>query len=252
MLKISAQEFLLEIEIDKEPDVYKEYLEDYFKDLSLSKKFFTDVSNYLAYEIGQPTHCYDFKSIKGSITLESCENTELFKPLTEDNEIELNSNTLVFKDNNGVINLAGIMGSKDTACKKSSKKILIECAYFKPNAIIGDATKYNLNSDASHKFERGVDPNCHDFALRRFIKIVEEHAKILKLERYTLNKPTIKKEIPIDLKLINNILGTDVDYTFFKNSLEKLGFDFKERFRYPHIDMIYFQIMILLKKLQDS
>ena len=69
----------------------------------MSKGIFTDVSNYLAYEIGQPTHCYDFKSIKGSITLESCENTELFKPL-EDNEIELNSNTLVFKDNNGVIN----------------------------------------------------------------------------------------------------------------------------------------------------
>ena len=56
-----------------------------------------------------------------------------------------------------IISLAGIMGGESTACTKETKKVLVECAYFNPEAIIGKTIKYNLKSDAAHKFERGVD-----------------------------------------------------------------------------------------------
>ena len=56
-------------------------------------------------------------------------------------------------------------------------KVLVECASFNPDMIIGKSIKYDLNSEAAYKFERGTDPNIHDLALRRFIKIVQDHAK---------------------------------------------------------------------------
>ena len=73
-------------------------------------------------------------------------------------------------------------------------KVLVEFAHFNPEDIIGRALKYNLKSDAAHKFERFVDPNIHDLALRRFIKIVQDHANLneVKLYKYTDNKSNRK------------------------------------------------------------
>ena len=88
-------------------------------------------------------------------------------------------------DKNGIINLAGIMGSKQTSCSSNTLSVLVECAYFKPESIIGKAVKYNLFSDASHKFERGVDPLCHDEVLRRFIQIVGDHVEISNIGIYS-------------------------------------------------------------------
>ena len=59
---------------------------------------------------------------------------------------------------NNIINFAGVVGSKDSACSDTTKHVLIECAYFNPEAIIGKSLKYDIKSDAAHKFERGVDP----------------------------------------------------------------------------------------------
>ena len=70
------------------------------------------------------------------------------------------------------------MGGKSTACSEQTKTVLVECAYFKPEAIIGKSIKYDINSEASHKFERGVDQNCQERVLRRFIQIVNEHANV--------------------------------------------------------------------------
>ena len=59
------------------------------------------------------------------------------------------------------------MGGESTKCTKSSVKVLVECAYFNPDMIIGKSIKYDLNSDAAYKFERGTDPNIHDFATKK-------------------------------------------------------------------------------------
>ena len=75
------------------------------------------------------------------------------------------------------------MGDKSTSCSKDTNNALIECAYFNPESIIGKALKYDLHSDASYKFERGVNPEFLNIAIRRFIKIVSEHVNISKIKR---------------------------------------------------------------------
>ena len=69
-----------------------------------------------------------------------------------------------------------------TACSALTKKVLVECAYFNSEAVIGKSVKYNLNSDAAHKFERGVDINAQEKTLRRFIKVVQDHVDIQKVK----------------------------------------------------------------------
>jgi len=131
--------------------------------------------------------------------------------------------------------LAGVMGGKSTACSKDTKKVLIECAYFNPESIIGKSIQYNLHSDAAHKFERGVDINSHEMVLRRFIKIVEQHAKIKSCKIATSfdSKVISNKELPINLDKVNAILGTTISSDVFKNILEKLGFNITSKIEVP-------------------
>ena len=167
----------LKIEIDKVPSQYEEQIEKYFTDLDIKNNFFTDISNYISYETGQPTHCYDANKIGDSLKLDFLkQETEIETVI--DKKIKLNKSDLVFFNNNDeVINLAGVMGEK-THHVHTKTSVLVECAFFDPEAIMGKALKYKLNSEAAHKFERYADPLCHDYVLRRFIKIVERHAKI--------------------------------------------------------------------------
>ena len=91
-----------------------------------------------------------------------------------------------------VINLAGVIGGASTACDNQTQSVLIECAYFDPESIIGKSLKYDINSDAAYKFERGADINCHEEILRRFIHIVEKHANIINVEIFTKDYSDIK------------------------------------------------------------
>ena len=223
----------LNIEIKKEISEYKDYLEDYFGNLKINKNnFFTDVSNYVAYELGQPTHCYEFSSIGSDITLEESNINSKFMTLLEE-DVYLTSPDLVFSSEGEVINLSGIIGGKKTACSKETSDVLVECAYFKPEAIIGKAIKYNQHSDASHKFERGTDPLCHEKILRRFIKIVSEHAEIIKLELYSNNNDFKEVELRLDSNKVNNILGTNIPIKVYKDILLSLGFIVDKSIKVP-------------------
>ena len=224
----------LKIEIEGEISKYEDYLENYFDDLKIKKNnFFTDVSNYIAYELGQPTHSYDFSKIGCDITLQENNSESEFTTLL-DSTINLKGSDLVFSSEKNIINLSGIMGGLETACTKDTKEALIECAYFKPESIIGKSVKYNLHSDASHKFERGTDPRCHEKVLRRFIQIVKDHSQIIKLGIYTYSGPKYEEiELNFDLKKINTILGLCVSKNDYKNSLTKLGFDVGNTIKIP-------------------
>lgn len=218
----------IRIKVQNVHSEYKEYLNSYFEDLNIKKNnFFTDISNYIAYEQGQPVHSYDFNLINGPIILRNCQNeNEKFLTLTN-TEIELHKNDLVFYDSKGPINLAGVMGGMRTSCSKDTNDALIECAYFKPEFIIGKSVKYDLHSDASHKFERSVDPLCQEKTLRRFIQIVQDHAEIFQVEIFSEPNTKYKKtEINYDLDLINKILGTKVEEQEFVNILSSLDFKF--------------------------
>ena len=216
----------LSINIDEIPSKYEDYLESYFTTFQINKNnFFTDISNYLAYEMGQPTHCYDINKLDSGIEFVSENLNENFETVI-DKKIALSGNNCVFKSNNEVVNLAGVMGGKSTACNKSTKKVLIECAYFNPESIIGKALKYNLHSDASYKFERGVDPSYQEQILRRFIQIVSDHTNIESIKHSSF----VSKELPVktlkfDVKEIETIIGTNIDEELYKNSIIKLGFN---------------------------
>lgn len=225
----------LEMEILDTPKEYRPYIESYFKVLGNNKvNFFTDISNYLAYELGQPTHCYDRSKISNSLKFENRLCNESFKTVTG-NTIELRGGNCVFVDNEKLINLAGVMGGESTSCTASTKKVLVECAYFNPESIIGKSVKYNLNSDAAHRFERGVDPNAHEYALRRFIKIVQDHTEILsmRIKCFPTNLAPKQRKIEIDLKKINSILGTDINFSEYKDYLEKIGFNINDAIMVP-------------------
>jgi phenylalanyl-tRNA synthetase beta chain len=216
----------LKIEIEGEIAAYRGKLKEYFKDLSINKNnFFTDISNYISYEMGQPTHCYDAKKISNLFSLEIIEEDKKFHTLLEE-EVVIKGRNLVFLEDGKVINLAGVMGGKNTSCSTNTKSVIVECAHFNPEEIIGKSVKYNIKSDAAYKFERGVDPLCHEEVLRRFIKIVSDHVNIKNVEIYKDTfvdfSPT---KIPFDEKKISNILGISKDKKVFEEYLLKLGFD---------------------------
>lgn len=224
----------LNIEIEDEVQDYKDYLEDYFIDLKLNKNnFFTDVSNYIAYEMGQPTHCYDSNLLGADITLTKGIKEDHFKTLLG-NEINIDETDLVFISNKKVINLAGIIGSLDTSCSKNSKNVIVECAYFAPESIMGKSVKYNLQSDASHKFERGVDPKSQEKVLRRFISIVNDHAKIKKLSIHSSAYGEFEElKLDINIDEINKILGIEESLENYKESLSRLDFRFGNKIVIP-------------------
>lgn len=216
----------LKINIQGEISAYKGIFQDYFDDLDVNKNnFFTDISNYISYETGQPTHCYDAEKVTSLISLETTVEEYEFKTLL-DKTVKLEDENLVFVQNDEVINLAGVMGGRSTACSKDTKSVIVECAYFNPENVIGQSIKYDIKSDAAHKFERGVDPLCHEKVLRRFLKIVDEHATIKNIEIFKRDYISHNStEIPFSIERINNILGLSYNSEELQDYCTKLGFN---------------------------
>ncbi|MEC8218035.1 MAG: phenylalanine--tRNA ligase subunit beta [Pseudomonadota bacterium] len=216
----------LKVEIDEIPDKYNYELQSYFDYLNVKKiNFFTDISNYVSYETGQPTHCYNLEKVGDKIKLDFLKDSCKFETLVG-KTINLDNKDLVFcNKHNQVINLAGVMGGKDSACEKSTKSAIIECAYFSPETILGKTIKHNINSEAAYKFERNTDPSSHEYVLRRFIKLIEEHTKINNIEIFSeINSRPKSIAIPYNPKKINAILGTSISNEKIKNYLQSLGF----------------------------
>lgn len=224
----------LEIEIEESKVEYKPYLENYFNTLGGNKtNLFADISNYVSYELGQPMHCFDRETIKQKLIFENkqCRNT--FKTLLN-SEVVLKDFNCVFSVGEEIISLAGIMGGASTACSLETKKVLVECAYFNPESIIGKSIKYNIVSEAAHKFERGVDIESQEMALRRFAKIVQDHAKIKSIKLRSFSEGSRQKlTIPIDVDKINRILGTNLENTEYLKHLKDLGFEISNEITVP-------------------
>ena len=224
----------LEIEIESSLNTYKPYLENYFSIFGCNKtNFFTDISNYISYELGQPTHCFDSNTINHQLIFENRNADESFKTLLG-SDIKLKGKNCIFSVNNEIISLAGVMGGMSTGCSTKTKKVLVECAFFKPEAIIGKSVKYNLSSDAAHKFERGVDIQVQEKVLRRFIEIVRDHAVIKNIKIQSFEDMQFQRHsIPINVKKINKILGIDIDKKEYLEYLSKLGFRIEDEIVVP-------------------
>ena len=224
----------LEIEIEDSTVGYRPYLENYFNTIGGNKaNLFTDISNYISYELGQPTHCFDREVIKNKLIFENRQCNVIFKTLLG-SEVSLKDRDCVFSSNNEIISLAGVMGGASTACSFNTKKVLVECAYFNPESIIGKSIKYNLVSDAAHKFERGVDIASQEMVLRRFAKVVQDHAKIKSIRFKSFTEAHIQDlNIPIDVNKINKILGTSLKNDEYLRYLKGLGFHISDEIKVP-------------------
>ncbi|MGA7985204.1 MAG: phenylalanine--tRNA ligase subunit beta [Burkholderiales bacterium] len=115
-----------------------------------------DVTNYVMLELGRPLHVYDLDKLNGVIDVRFGRKGEKVLLLNEQ-EVEVDDTVLCITDGSGVIGLAGIMGGDSTKAESGTKNIYLESAFFAPAAIAGRARRFGFASDASHRFERGVD-----------------------------------------------------------------------------------------------
>ncbi len=125
-----------------------------------------DITNLVMLELGQPLHAYDLDKLDGGIVVRRAHSGEPLQLLTGD-DVRLDDECLVIAHNSGAIGLAGIMGGSGTAVSASTTNVLLESAYFAPSAIVGRARRLGLQTDASTRFERGVDPTGQRRALER-------------------------------------------------------------------------------------
>ncbi|SKA59143.1 phenylalanine--tRNA ligase subunit beta [Enterovibrio nigricans] len=166
-----------------------------------------DITNYVMLEQGQPMHAFDLAKIEGGIVARMAKQGEKLV-LLDGNEAELNENTLVIADHNKALAIAGIFGGQDSGVSiESTTDVLLEAAFFAPDAVRGRARSYGLHTDSSHRFERGVDSSLQVQAMDRATQLLlaicggeageivgqesEEHlpkAKTITLRRIKLDK----------------------------------------------------------------
>ena len=134
-----------------------------------------DVTNFVMMELGQPMHAYDLAKLDKGITVRMAKASE---PITllDDKEHELDGEFLVIADESGAVGVAGVMGGRRTAISDATTDVLLESAHFSPNAIAGRARRLGLFTDASQRFERGVDPNLAALAIERATALLLEAA----------------------------------------------------------------------------
>ena len=170
-----------------------------------------DYTNYVLHDIGQPLHAFDRDKLFGTISVRLAKEGE--EILTLDNQQrKLDSSSLIITDDDKPIALAGVMGGLETEVTDETTNLLIESAYFDKVSIMNTSRKLNLISDASIRFERGIDRNIQNKGLERFVKLFEDDQEILyssiqedrtsiyQSENISLNKEDIKKLLGQDLK----------------------------------------------------
>ncbi|WP_241086471.1 phenylalanine--tRNA ligase subunit beta [Candidatus Vondammii sp. HM_W22] len=130
-----------------------------------------DVTNYVMLELGQPMHGFDLRQLDSEICVRMAVANEKLT-LLDGQEIELRSDTLVITDASKVVGMAGIMGGEHSGVADDTTDILLECAFFAPMAITGKSRSYGLHTDASHRYERGVDPQLQVKAIERATQLL--------------------------------------------------------------------------------
>ena len=186
-----------------------------------------DISNYVMLELGQPLHFYDADKLGNKLVVRMAEEGE--KLTTLDNiERTLTSDDIVIADSTHGVGLAGVMGGLETEVEENTKNIIIESAIF-DSVKVRKTSKKILRSEASNRFEKGLDPERTTMAIERACKLLEEYAGgtvVTGTVEYdkTNNK---EKEIEITFKNINDVLGTVIPNEEILNVFRKLGFSYK-------------------------
>ncbi len=185
-----------------------------------------DFSNYVMLEMGQPMHAFDLQKLSGEISVRLAKKQEKLD-LLDGEEYLLKENTLVISDDSGAIAMAGIMGGEATGVTQDTKSVFLESAYFSPAHIMGRARQYGLHTDASHRFERGVDPQPAEMALERLSSLLIEfcggNAGPIVNVSSEKNLPD-RQSISLRKVQVKRLLGIKISDSRIGEILENLGF----------------------------
>ncbi|HMN43235.1 MAG TPA: phenylalanine--tRNA ligase subunit beta [Povalibacter sp.] len=134
-----------------------------------------DVTNYVMLELGQPMHAYDLAQLSGAIVVRNARQGETLK-LLDGRTIELTPDVAIIADEKGPLGMAGVMGGEDSGIGDATQDVFLEVAFFQPDAVAGRGRRYGLITDASQRFERGVDPQLQERAIERATQLLLECA----------------------------------------------------------------------------
>ena len=181
-----------------------------------------DYTNYVLHDIGQPLHAFDRDKLYGTISVRNAKSNEELLTLDKQNRI-LDDSDLVITDNDKAIALAGVMGGFDSEVTSDTRNLLIESAYFDKVSIMKTSRKLNLISDASIRFERGIDRNIQSFGLERFINLFEDSSDIIYSDIQNDSKKfEANSSVKFDKSKITEILGIEIDDKFISKTLSSL------------------------------
>ncbi|GIS32730.1 MAG: hypothetical protein Ct9H90mP4_06440 [Gammaproteobacteria bacterium] len=155
-----------------------------------------DITNYVLLETGQPLHAFDAEKIPNGLSVRLAKDKEKIK-LLDEQLLKLSKDCLVITDKSQPVALAGIMGGLDSGISSSTKSIYLESAFFKPEIIRGKARRYGLQTDASIRFERGVDYQLQSLAIERASELI---MNFMNCNFAPIQNFEIKKSIPKEKK----------------------------------------------------
>jgi phenylalanyl-tRNA synthetase beta chain len=186
-----------------------------------------DVTNYVLLELGQPMHAFDLEKLNGEIVVRRGRAGEKLV-LLDESEVDLDDEVLAICDSEGPVAIAGIMGGLNSGVTESTRDILFESAYFNPATIMGKARAFGMHTDASHRFERGVDPQGQGLAVERATALLLEIAggepgPLLLAE----DEAFIPRNRAVSLRpeRLNAVIGCEIPQESVENILRRLGMD---------------------------
>lgn len=184
-----------------------------------------DITNYVMLELGQPLHAFDLAEINGGIRVRMAEEGEKLV-LLDGQEVALRSDTLVIADHSRALAIAGVMGGEHSGVSSTTRDVFLESAFFDQIAVAGKARSYGLHTDASHRYERGVDWQLAREAMERATGLLleitgGEAGPIIE----TVSEQHLPKIAPVTLRAqrISQMLGMDMDAAEVERLLGALG-----------------------------
>ena len=183
-----------------------------------------DVTNFVLMELGQPMHAFDYSKLEGHINVRMAKENEKLV-LLDGKEISLSSEVMLIADSKKPVAMAGIMGGLATSVTDSTKDVFLECAFFEPVTIAGKARRYGMQTDASHRYERGVDYNLQRKAMERatslLLEIVGGDPGPITEAVGNLPEPV---KIELRIELVSQVLGIEITKKEIIDILSRLGF----------------------------
>ena len=202
------------VSIKKSPS----WLQNRLKSINITpKNNVVDITNYILHELGQPLHAFDANRINKGIIVKKFKGHKKFQTL-DGIERKLDKNDLMICDHKKPLCIAGIIGGEQSAVGDKSKDIFLESACFNSISVRKSAKKFGLNTDASFRFERGVDPEIGIYAIKRAAILIQELAGGNIGQIYSFQKEKKKKEIILKFDYIDKLIGQKIE----KNEIIKI------------------------------